>query len=119
MALGFYQLGHLLLIASVVEAAIGKKGRGRAAAVCCGFVGVGDAEAQGWMELGAAAQRISAASDCDGGSGRCAAPLWCLLLPLTSLSASCFVPSDIQGRAKSRFLRVFGSSLCHSIRQDI
>lgn len=35
---------------------------------------LGDAEAQGWIELGAAAQRISAASDCDGGSRGCAAP---------------------------------------------
>lgn len=93
MALGFYQLAYLLLIASVVEAATGrKKGRGRAAAVCCSFVGIGDAEAHGQVELGTAAQRISAASDCDGGSGGCSAPLWCSLLPLTSLSAFCCCP---------------------------
>uniref|UniRef100_A0A8C9LG96 receptor protein-tyrosine kinase n=1 Tax=Pavo cristatus TaxID=9049 RepID=A0A8C9LG96_PAVCR len=34
---------------------------------------------------------------------------WLLCQPLA------LVPNDIQGRAKSRFLRVFGSSLCHSI----
>lgn len=62
MALGFYQLAHLLLVASVVEAATGrKKGRGGEQLQCA--VVLLELRMLGQMELGAAAQRISVASD--------------------------------------------------------